>query len=288
MQSTVDSEFTGGRTDSWLADQMGGQVLTIWKTTLLGMKGNSPRTIDNPPLLRFQKDFVLREAIRNTMLQILPFALAGSVLVILAIRFILSTLRPTDFPPGPPTLPGIGNIHQIPASANFVKFASWARQYGSVLGLKVGPDNLIVFNKASHVRALWVQRGASYAARPRTAIPCDYVLPDDHHRQVVFMSPEFQKIQRAATRHHLGSVGFEKMKPFQQAFAARLANDLLNKPDDFRLAFMRWGMGTPLYSEQFLTFIYISFDFEIQTEHVADFLSNQETTLDIGNATMKQ
>lgn len=184
------------------------------------------------------------------MLEILSFGLVGSLLFIYLIRFALSTLRPTGFPPGPPTIAGIGNIHQIPTNANFLKFASWARQYGSILGLKIGPNNLIVFNEASHVRSLWVQRGASYAARPRTAIACDYVLPDDHHRQVAFMTPQFQKIQRAATKHHLSSLGFEKMKPFQQAFAARLMYDLLENPDDFRSALMRWGMGTPLYSEQ--------------------------------------
>lgn len=182
------------------------------------------------------------------MLQTLFFGLAGSLLLILLFRFTLSTLRPINFPPGPPIIPGIGNIHQIPTTASFLTFASWARKYGSILGLKVGPNNLIIFNKASHVRSLWVQRGASYAARPRIAIACDYVLPDDHHHQVAFMTPQFQKIQRAATKHHLGPLGFEKMKQFQQAFAARLMYDLLEKPDDYRSAVMRWGMSTPLYS----------------------------------------
>lgn len=183
------------------------------------------------------------------MLQLLPLGLAVSLLLIFLIRFTLSTLRPVGFPPGPPIFPGLGNVHQIPTVANFLAFKSWAQRYGPVLGLKVGPNNLIVFHKASHVRSLWVQRGASYAARPRPAIVCDYVLPDDHHRQVVYMSPEFHKIQRAATKHHMGPVGFEKMKPFQQAFAARLVYDLQENPDDLSSAMVRWGMGTPLYSK---------------------------------------
>lgn len=183
------------------------------------------------------------------MVPLLPLGLAASLLLVFLIRFTLSTLRPLGFPPGPPILPGLGNTHQIPAVGAFVAFKSWAQRYGPVLGLKVGPNNVVVFNKAAHVRALWVQRGAAYAARPRTAVVCDHVLPDDHHRQVVFMSPQFHKIQRAATKHHLGPVGFEKMKPFQQAFAARLTSDLLENPDDLGSAMMRWGMGTPLYSK---------------------------------------
>lgn len=183
------------------------------------------------------------------MLQILSCGLASSILLAFLIRFALSTFRPTGFPPGPPVVPGIGNIHQIPKNASFLTFASWTLKYGSILGLKLGPNNLIIFNKASHVRSLWVQRGASYAARPRIAVACDYVLPDDHHHHAFFMSPQFHKIHRVATKHHLGPVGFEKMKPFQQAFASRLVYDLLENPDDFRSSFMRWGMGTPLYSK---------------------------------------
>lgn len=180
----------------------------------------------------------------------LSVALASSVLLLLLlIRFALSTLRPQGFPPGPPTIPGIGNLHQIPLTANFLQFASWARQYGSILGLKLGPSNLIVVNKASDVRSLWIQRGAAYAARPQTAVACDYAFPDDHHRQVAFMTPEFHKLQRAAIKSHLGPAGFEKMKPIQQAFAARLMSDLLEDPVDFSSALMRWTLGTPLYSK---------------------------------------
>lgn len=183
------------------------------------------------------------------MIQNLLIGSFTSVLLIVLTRFVLSTLRPTNFPPGPATFPGLGNIHQIPTTASFLTFTSWGRQYGSVLGLKIGPNNLVIFNKASHVRSLWVQRGATYAARPRSAIACDYVFPDDNHRQVAFMSPQFHKVQRAATKHHLGPVGFERMKPFQQAFAACLMNDLLENPNDFHSSLMHWGMGTPLYSQ---------------------------------------
>lgn len=175
---------------------------------------------------------------------------AGGLLLVLLIRFALSTLRPHGFPPGPPTFPGLGNLHQIPLTVNFLQFTSWARQYGPILGLKLGPKNLIILSKASDVRSLWVQRGAAYAARPQTAIACDYALPDDHHRQVAFMTPEFHKVQRAAIKSHLGSAGFEKMRPIQQAFAARLMKDLLDDPDDFPASLLHWSLGSPLYSKQ--------------------------------------
>lgn len=41
--------------------------------------------------------------------------------------------RPEGFPPGPPTLPLIGNLHQIPQKRSHEQFKKWAEEYGLVL-----------------------------------------------------------------------------------------------------------------------------------------------------------
>lgn len=38
--------------------------------------------------------------------------------------------RPRDIPPGPPTLPLIGNLHQIPNKNPHHQYKKWAEQYG--------------------------------------------------------------------------------------------------------------------------------------------------------------
>lgn len=38
--------------------------------------------------------------------------------------------RPPDFPPGPATLPIIGNLHQLPSKDAYLQFEEWAREYG--------------------------------------------------------------------------------------------------------------------------------------------------------------
>ena len=68
-----------------------------------------------------------------------PISFVGTSLlvpVILVIRFTLNTLRPADFPPGPPIIPDLGNAPQLPFSKPFIQFDKWSKIHGSILGLK--------------------------------------------------------------------------------------------------------------------------------------------------------
>lgn len=60
-------------------------------------------------------------------------ALLGVVLVLLVMvrsRGIGSRLK--GYPPGPPTLPVIGNLHQMPKTQPHLQFKKWADEYGQV------------------------------------------------------------------------------------------------------------------------------------------------------------
>ncbi|KAH8892827.1 cytochrome P450 [Thozetella sp. PMI_491] len=167
------------------------------------------------------------------------------ILLVYAGLFIASTLRPPNFPPGPPVIPGLGNLHQIPLRQPYLTYTNWAKTYGPVLGLKAGPGNVVVLNNADHVRELFSKRGAHYAARPHMSIPCDYVLPGEHEKQVVFMSVSFQQRARVAYRPYLSRQGIEEMTPIQQAMGARLMYNLLRTPENFGASFRHWTLSVP-------------------------------------------
>ncbi|KAI1297497.1 cytochrome P450 [Xylaria venustula] len=95
--------------------------------------------------------------------------LATSVLL----SFILALLgkvgqRRRGCPPGPPTLPLIGNIHQFPKTKLHLQYQRWAQQYGPVYSLVVGTRTIIVLSSGEAVKQLLDKRNSIYSSRPES------------------------------------------------------------------------------------------------------------------------
>ncbi|RYC56736.1 hypothetical protein CHU98_g9465 [Xylaria longipes] len=74
-------------------------------------------------------------------------------------------MRPKDFPPGPPTLPIIGNIHQLPTTQPHKQFQKWAEEYGPVFSLVLGTQVLVVLSSDVAIKELLDKRSAVYSDR---------------------------------------------------------------------------------------------------------------------------
>jgi hypothetical protein len=78
--------------------------------------------------------------------------------------------RPANYPPGPPNLPFIGNLHQIPQKNRHLQFEKWARRYGPIYSLILGTKVMIVLNSDLAIKDLLDKRGAIYSSRPEVYI----------------------------------------------------------------------------------------------------------------------
>ena len=111
--------------------------------------------------------------------------LIASPIIYIVGAWLHSTTRPKNFPPGPRPLLGLGNWHQIPRVWHFNQLHAWAKQYGEIMGLKLGPRNVVILNDASLVHELFVKRATSFSERPPMYIAQNHmdwpqVLDADH------------------------------------------------------------------------------------------------------------
>ncbi|KXJ89498.1 cytochrome P450 21 [Microdochium bolleyi] len=164
------------------------------------------------------------------------------------VKFLASAMRPADYPPGPPTLPGIGNLHQIPLKQPYRKFAEWSTTYGPIMGLKVGPANLVIVSDPSYMQELFTKRGNFYSGRRFGYIPTQHVFGEyqDIHILGMQYGPMLRKWRSAASDLFNGP-GQKQTRPMQEATASKLCHSLLQAtPADTPAHLKHWALATPL------------------------------------------
>ncbi|KAJ7444623.1 cytochrome P450 [Mycena galericulata] len=149
--------------------------------------------------------------------------------------------REKGLPPGPPTLPILGNLHIFPKEFAYQKFTEWARQYGGIYSasLKIGPGTAIVLTDAAAVKEIMDKRSATTSDRPSFHVG-DLVtgglnLGLAHygmHACSTFGGDTWRVLRRAA-HAILTPQAAARHLPIQQAEATQLLHDILCTPQSF-------------------------------------------------------
>ncbi|KAI1496915.1 cytochrome P450 [Biscogniauxia marginata] len=162
----------------------------------------------------------------------MPLCLAIAVFVAIISKYFLASCRPRNFPPGPSTLPFIGNISQVPRVKAFLKFHEFTTEYGSIVGLKMGSQNVVILNSYEHVRALFDKKGAIYSSRPHTYIANEVVCPNEIHLLLLKYGSEWRK-QRKIVQSLLNVNAVDDLLPVQNAEATQTMFELLHDPQGY-------------------------------------------------------
>ncbi|OCL10731.1 cytochrome P450 [Glonium stellatum] len=92
-------------------------------------------------------------------------ATAGALLYAL-IKLLQIGRRPAGYPPGPPTVPILGNLHLMPAKYGHRQLRAWAQNYGPIYSLMLETKTYIVLSSGTAVRDLLDKRSNIYSSRP--------------------------------------------------------------------------------------------------------------------------
>ncbi|KAI0455763.1 cytochrome P450 [Xylaria acuta] len=171
--------------------------------------------------------------------------LVGNIVV-----FILNTLRPKAFPPGPRPLPGLGNLLQLDRAFPFLTYGALAKDYGSdtPLGIKRGSANVVVLNSGRLVHELFEKRGAVYADRPWLFLNT-HVFKNDLRPALFYNSSAYHTRWRREFNNNFGPTAITKLRPVYEAEAARLLVKLLESPtarkEDLEEILVCWMISVP-------------------------------------------
>ncbi|KAF8209421.1 cytochrome P450 [Mycena galopus ATCC 62051] len=90
------------------------------------------------------------------------------VLLLASCTLVVGKMRPGNkLPPGPRSLPFLGNAHQVPKTRMWETFSEWAGLYGDIVYFRIIGRHFIVLNTAQAANDLLVKRSALYSDRPR-------------------------------------------------------------------------------------------------------------------------
>ncbi|PFH53127.1 hypothetical protein AMATHDRAFT_45749 [Amanita thiersii Skay4041] len=183
--------------------------------------------------------------------------------------FALSSLtigrRLPNMPPGPPTLPIIGNLLDLPKGKLHLTFTAWSKKYGDVMSLRILHQTLIIIQSPTLVKELIDKRASASCNRPKSTI-ADMITPNGMNMGTSRYTTETWKAMRRASAQLLGNENMRKIVPFQRAEAAQFMWELVHQPD-------KWPHHIRRYTTSLiLGLVYGLRGPTLQSPNVADFM----------------
>ncbi|KAH6887764.1 cytochrome p450 monooxygenase [Thelonectria olida] len=168
------------------------------------------------------------------LLGLVPAVLA----LLLAIKLSKVGRRSADLPPGPPTIPLLGNLHLMPTKRPHLQFQKWAQEYGPIYSLVLGTRNFIVLSDDVGIKEVLDKRGNIYSDRPEMFIGQN--IASGGLRLVLMRYGETWRMIHRMMHNILNIKTAVTYVPYQDLENKVFLSALLDTPDDL-LAHIRRG-----------------------------------------------
>ncbi|TFK49876.1 cytochrome P450 [Heliocybe sulcata] len=168
---------------------------------------------------------------------------AVAVAAFLLYRILRIGSREKFLPPGPPTIPLLGNLHIFPTHLAYLKMSEWNRQYGDIYSLKIGSGTVVVIGSSQAVYEVLDKSSGLTADRP----PNHFVdiVTEGYHLVLSHYGNVWRNMRKGA--HEILTLKSAlQHRPIQDAESVQLMYDLLTQPKDFFDSIRRFSMSVIL------------------------------------------
>ena len=98
------------------------------------------------------------------------FATWAAFALLVAFLYLLDRRRDAGLPPGPPRVPFVGNLLQLPQKDPWRVYQQWSKIYGPIFSMRLGLNTVIMLGNAQAADDLLNKRSNIYSSRPRTVM----------------------------------------------------------------------------------------------------------------------
>lgn len=132
--------------------------------------------------------------------------------------------------PGPPSLPFVGNLLQIPKTGAHRRFSEWAKTYGGLFRLKLGPAWAIVVTDRRLAKELLDNKSSLYSQRPSSYVSHDLITKGDH-LLVMKYGPLWRSFRRIMHQFFMESMCDKQHIQLVEAEQVHMMRDFLLVPE---------------------------------------------------------
>ncbi|KAK5310121.1 hypothetical protein LTR93_012107 [Exophiala xenobiotica] len=169
----------------------------------------------------------------------------GAAIFLLALIFIgrffggQSKVPNARLPPGPPGIPLLGNLLDIPAKHPWFKFKTWAEQYGPIFRLDVFGRNIVVVSTEKIANDLLRERGNLYSSSEQ--LPMAAKLLSRDLRPLFLPYGELWRRGRKVMHTMTMPTAAASYRPIQIYESERLLYDIIKIPEKYDLLLERYA-----------------------------------------------
>ncbi|KAJ7749720.1 cytochrome P450 [Mycena metata] len=160
----------------------------------------------------------------------LTWAFIASLTLFFALRWKRSGSR-LPLPPGPPQLPLLGNLLDIPSDLQWEKYLGWSREFNSdIIHLNVAGTSIIVLSSMEAARELFDKRSSLYSDRPYVPMLTELMGWDFG---IAFMKyGERWRAHRKMVHESFNVGSVKQFYPQERAATHKLLRRILQNPGD--------------------------------------------------------